>query len=117
MFAKLQTAAPIGCKATSILVGNGVNHSYRYNFSLVFFDLFFFSFCSNIATKYVCQIARGCTQWLWAQKTPDALFGPYGIGEYISFFFFRLLSILLDLFCLGFIHHSKGQGGFRSNRP
>src|ERR1700678_592579 len=38
--AKLRKAAPISCKVTSLLVGNGVNHSYRYEFSLVFFDLF-----------------------------------------------------------------------------
>jgi hypothetical protein len=40
MYAKLQKAAPISCKVTLLLVGNGVNHcSYRYNFSLVCFDL------------------------------------------------------------------------------
>jgi len=41
MYAKLRKAAPIGRKVTLLLVGNGVNHSYRYEFSPVLFDSFF----------------------------------------------------------------------------
>ena len=57
MSAKLRKAAPIGRKVTLLLLGNGVNHSYRYEFSPVFLILFLF--CFNIATKYVCKIAKG----------------------------------------------------------
>ena len=65
----LQKDAPVRSWVTGILVGNGLIHNCRYEFSLNFLILFLFF--SITATKYVCKIGKGCGHPSWVTGILD----------------------------------------------